>query len=242
MICSVMQPTFLPWVGYFDLIDSSDKFIFYDDVQFVKQSWQTRNRVKTANGILLINIPTEKSSFKTNINEIKIDNRKPWRKKLLKTLFYTYQKSSSFDEVYTFIESFLSKEYDHLFLFNAELIMSISKKIGSTSKFHYSSELPLSKNIRDKRLVDICKSLDCDKYLSTLGSSSYIEETSPGGEFPKNDIQLLYHNYTPVKYTQNFGSFEAYMSIIDLLFNVGFENALIHIKKGHKKFLNSQEI
>ena len=208
MICAVMQPTSFPWIGYFDLIDSSDIFVFYDDVQFVKQSWQVRNRIKTANNIQYINIYSIKNSLLSNINEIKIDNSKPWRKKLLKTLFYAYKKSTYFEEFYSVIEKLLNNDYKFLSNFNQDFIILISEKIGIETKFHKSSDLPKTINNKDKRLVEICNELGCDTYLSTPGASDYIELIKPGGEFTSNNIKLLYQNYTPVEYDQLFGNFE----------------------------------
>ena len=241
-ICCVMQPTFFPWIGYFDLIDSADHFIFYDDVQFVKQSWQTRNRTKTANGVISFNVPVHKNDLISNINEINVDNRKPWNKKLLKTFFYTYQKTTFFKEVYPFFEDILKKEYSKLSDLNGTIITEISNKIGIETKFWLSSNLKSLDKRKDARLVDICKELNCDSYLSTIGSSSYIEEKNPGGEFSNHNINLFYHNYSPVEYAQSFGGFEPYMSVVDLLFNEGFDNSLNIIRKGRKSFLLSNEI
>jgi hypothetical protein len=237
-----MQPTFFPWLGYFDLISKSNFFVFYDDVQFVKQSWQTRNRIKTANGVIFINIPVIKNKLNSKINQIEIDNRKPWGKKIKKTLFYTYQKSLYFEEVYPFFEELLDKQYKKLYEFNSNVIVEICKKIGIETNFYFSSNLSSNKNIKDKRLVDICKELDCNQYLSTIGSSFYIESDSPGGEFIKNQIELFYHNYLPVEYSQNFDKFEPYMSIIDLLFNEGFKKSNIIINQGSEKFIQSKDL
>lgn len=242
MICSVMQPTFFPWLGYFDLILKSDVFVFYDDVQFVKQSWQTRNRIKTANGVIFLNVPTIKTNLDSNINRIEIDNRKPWNSKIKKTLFYTYQKSPFFDEVYPFFEDFLSKKYIFLNEFNSSFIIEICKMIGIDTKFYFSSNLLSKENTKDKRLVDICNELKCNHYLSTIGASSYIEKNTEGGEFVKNNIELSYHNYSPVNYSQSFGEFEPYMSIVDVLFNEGFKNAGKIIKLGSKSFLKSKDL
>ena len=75
-----MQPTYLPWEGYFNLISKADKFIFLDDVQFVKQSWQSRNYILSSNGKLLLSIPIKKHDLSTNINKIKINDNQNWRK------------------------------------------------------------------------------------------------------------------------------------------------------------------
>ena len=240
--CVVMQPTYLPWLGYFDLIDQADVFVFYNDVQYVKQSWQSRNRIITANGVIYISVPVLKMNIGTKIEEIEIDNRKPWKKKLLKTLFYTYQKTPFFKTIYPFFKDFFSTDYQLLSELNISLIKSISSKMYIDTKFYNSSQLSSKKNKKDARLVDISKELQCDSYLSTLGSASYIEAISNGGEFLKKGIDLYYHNFNHPKYNQLNKNFEPYMSIVDLLFNEGFENSLMIIKKGRKKPMKPGDI
>lgn len=231
--CCIMQPTYFPWVGYFDLIDQSDYFVFYDDVQFSKQSWQSRNRIKTANGIININIPIKKAKLNTHLNKIEINNQNHWKKKQLKTLKQAYGKTPFFAEIYSFINTFFEKENVHLSLFNINLITEISKRIGIVVDFICSSELLNSKEgEKDIRLINICKELDCNHYLSTTGAASYINRDIQDGAFSSNKIKLEYHNYYPVEYSQKNGEFEPYLSIIDLLFNVGFGEALFFIRAG----------
>ena len=103
--CVIMQPTYLPWLGYFDLIRQSDIFVFLNDVQFSKQSWQVKNRIKNLNKKLMITIPVKKSSLSTKIDMVLIDNTKNWKKKHLKSIYLAYKKSEFFDEIYPIIEN-----------------------------------------------------------------------------------------------------------------------------------------
>ena len=98
--CVIMQPTYLPWLGYFDLIRQSDIFVFLNDVQFSKQSWQVKNRIKNLSEELMITIPVKKSSLSTKIDMVLIDNTKNWKKKHLKSIYLAYKKSEFFDEIY----------------------------------------------------------------------------------------------------------------------------------------------
>ncbi len=234
-----MQPTFLPWAGYFDLIDSVDKFVFYDDVQFSKQSWQSRNKINTANGIIWLSVPVKKHSLTARINEIEINNSSKWKRKLVKTIYFNYKNTEYFDEVYSIIEPLLNNIPNKLSDLSIEVITEISLKLGMDTNFYKSSELKTFETNRESRLIEICNILESDAYLSTQGSSSYIESNNLGGKFIDSPVSLRYQNYNPKKYQQEFGKFEPYMSIIDVLFNEGLDGTLNIIREGRGKYLTS---
>ena len=238
-----MQPTFFPWVGYFDLIDTADKFVLYDDVQFTKQSWQCRNHIKTANGVTWLTVPLKKHALAAKINQVEINNSKPWVLKLLKTLFYNYQKAPYFNEVYTFIEQiFRDIEYRLLSDLTIEIIREIVTKLGITTDLLLSSAIDGIGELRDEKLVHICQKLGCDNYLSAKGSSLYIEAEQPGGIFSEQNINLRYQNYIHPDYKQNYGKFEPYMSIIDLLFYEGFQCSMEIIRSGRRVSLTTVKL
>lgn len=243
MICAVMQPTYFPWLGYFDLIDQADHFVFYDDVQYVKQSWQSRNKVLTSSGATFLTVPVYKSDLETSIHSIQIDYRKPWVKKHLKTIYFNYGKNDFFDEVYPVIEELLQKQYSNLAEFHIAVITDIAERIGIDTTLIKSSTLPVTLATKDRRLVEICNHLNDSIYISTLGASVYIEKESEGGELKKSGIDLLYHHYEHPLYPQRGSSdFLPYLCIIDLLMNVGFKNSLEVIRTGRRKGLTSSEI
>ncbi len=235
-----MQPTFLPWVGYFDLIDSVDKFVFYDDVQFSKQSWQSRNKINTANGIIWLSVPVKKHNLSMNINEIEINSNSKWNSKLIKTIYYNYKNSDYFDEVYSFIEPMFTHLPSKLSDLSINIIIKIAIKLGVDTEFYKSSELNTNEVHRESRLIEICNILDADAYLSTQGSSIYIESNNLGGKFSDSPIALSYQNYNPKAYRQEFGEFVSYMSIIDVLFNEGLKSTLNIIRKGRGQYLTSE--
>lgn len=243
MICAVMQPTYFPWLGYFDLIDQADHFVFYDDVQYVKQSWQSRNKVLTSSGPTFLTVPVHKSALETTIQNIQIDYRKPWVKKHLKTIYFNYGKNIYFNEVYPVIEDLLQKQYPNLAEFHIAVITDIAVRIGIDTTLIKSSTLPDSIATKDRRLVEICHHLKDSTYISTLGASVYIEKESEGGELKKSGINLLYHHYEHPLYSQGGSSeFLPYLCIIDLLMNLGFENSLNIIRMGRKPGFHSSEI
>ena len=235
VFCAIMQPTYLPWIGYFDLIDSVDKFVFYDDVQFSKQSWQCRNKVQTANGVSWLTVPLQKCDLSTNINKVAINYTKPWVKKQLKTIFYNYSKAPYFDEVYSFLENiFIQNKYHYLADLNISIIKAITVKIGITTELIINSTLSNIETNREKKLIEICLNLECSAYISPLGSSPYLESSNANDEFRSHKIKLMYHNYQHPIYQQKQGEFTPYLSIIDLLFYSGFKESLTLIRQGRK--------
>lgn len=243
MICAIMQPTFFPWLGYFDMIDQSEKFILLDDVQMVKQSWQVRNRIKTANGPLLLSIPIKKklllSERTIKLAEINYDLN--WEEKHLNNINNAYFKSSYFNIVFPKIKSIYDRHIQHLGELNTLFITTIVKEIGIDTEIITSSALDETEGRKDARLTYLCKKVGADKYLSPQGSAVYIESKSPGGNLAENDIDVYYHNYNHPVYKQLYGDFIPYMSIIDLLFNVGFDDALEVIRSGRDRNYPSWE-
>ena len=236
MICVIMQPTYFPWMGYFDLIDQSDTFVFLDDVKLASQSWMVRNRIKTSNGPIFLTVPIskEKNSENILIQNALLANDKPWRKKHLKSIYYEYKKSGFFDEVYPWAEKIINYPTDSLSEFNIQGITLICNLIGLNPTFIRSSTTGIIDLTKDIKLVEICRRYNCEIYLSPQGSSDYLEKKNPGGAFQDSGIDLYYHNYAHPTYPQSHGVFTSHMCILDLLFNVGLENAMKIIRSGRK--------
>lgn len=237
LTCAIMQPTYIPWLGYFDLMDSVDRFIFLDDVQWAKWSWQVRNRIKTQQGELFLTIPIkkgEKSRLETKIYEAQINDTENWRERHLKSIFTAYRKSPFFREIFPFLEKLLNAPVTNLGPFTLNIITAIAAKIKIQPEFLRSSSLKNLEGKRDVRLVKMCEMMGCSRYISPQGSAVYLEEESPGGAFAKNHIELYYHNYHHPIYEQLYGEFLPNMSVIDLLFGEGFAQARQIIRSGRK--------
>jgi hypothetical protein len=235
-ICAVMQPTYIPWLGYFDLIDQVDSFVFLDDVQMEKNSWQLRNRIKTAQGELYLSMSRKKNKGDQLllIKDTEINDTSRWREKHIKSMETAYRKTEFFEDVFPFIESLINEKTINLSEFNINIIKSIADKIGITTDYHISSKLTDIQGTKDQRVVLICKAIGCNVYLSPKGAAEYIDRKKPGGEFPENNILLFYHEYEHPVYTQLYGEFLPSMSIVDLLFNEGFEKSLGIIRNGRR--------
>lgn len=237
MKIAIMQPTYIPWLGYFDLMDSVDKFVFLDDVKLVKCSWHVRNRIKTSQGGLYLTVPIRrtKGRDKLILDKTIITNSGPWQKKHLKSMFFAYRKAEFFDEIYAFIEETINKDIILLSDFNINFIISLCRMVGIKKEFILSSNLENIFGEKDMRLISLCQSLGGSEYLSPQGSAAYINRESPGGEFPKSDVTLFYQNYQHPRYRQLYGDFISHMSIIDLLFNHGFDESLKILRSGRRE-------
>jgi hypothetical protein len=227
---AIMQPTYLPWIGYFDMIDQSDHFVFLDSVQFNKRSWQQRNRVKSPEGVSWLTVPVlTKGRRHQHINEVEITNNKSFQETHIKTITHLYSKAPFFAQYIEDFSSILHKSHQFLADLNIELIGWLCTKLGIEIEMSRSSLLGVDGK-RTELLVNICKALSADHYISAEGSREYIEESNL---FSQSDIRLTYHSYDHPKYQQRFGEFVPYLSIVDLLFNEGPASLSI-IYKGRK--------
>lgn len=242
-IVVVMQPTFFPWLGYFDLIDQADVFIFYNDVQYERRSWQNRNRINCAHGEMFITLPVKKGNLKDSINSKIILLDDIWKKKFFKTLKSSYSKSPYFEEVIEWLENMLLMNFIFLDEFNITLIKSICQKIGiHDTTFVLSSDFQLKSNQRTEKLVELTEINNGNIYLSTIGSKDYLLSDGADKKFQQKGIQLLFHNYSPIVYNTLYKPFRPYMSILDCLFNCGFSECLSVIRAGRRESLSPENL
>jgi hypothetical protein len=222
-----MQPTYLPWLGYFELIISSEVFIFFDDVQFEKKSWQQRNRIKTPNGELMLVVPVKTSGARfQKINETLIDNSDNWKRKHLKSIEVNYRKAPYFDKYFPKLEKIYAKDFEKLIDLNSEIIKFVLDELRVKTKLVYSSEIK-ARSGRDEKIIDICKGVGADELYDAAGAEEILDKTK------YDEIKLVFQDYKHPVYNQLHGDFVPYMSVIDLLFNEG-EKSLEIIKSGVK--------
>jgi hypothetical protein len=235
MKCAIMQPTFNPWVGYFDMINTVDVFVFLDDVQLARRSWQVRNRIRTPAGVQFATIPVQKSVHRDR--QLILDARlvdSDWREKLVRTLRLSYRHASGYDQSMGLVEELLLNPATLLADYNINIVERIARVLGIHTRLLRSSALQGIAGSKDERLANICQVLGADSYLSAAGSADYIEAESPGGVFPARNIALSYQHYTPVEYPQVHGEFVPYLGIFDLLLNAGLEAAPAIISAGNE--------
>lgn len=226
MIVAIHQPQYLPWLGYFDKIERCDTFVFLDNVQFKKNEWQNRNKIKTAEKWQWLSVPVI-HKFPQNINDVEINNTVPWGKKHLNALITNYSKAPFFKEHIEFFEETYEREWRLLSDINVHIIRYLVKALGiSGKKLELASQYE-SREGRTERLLDLCHRLGADGYLSGKDGAKYLDVE----EFEKRGIRVIFQDYEHPSYSQLFGDFEPYLSVIDLLFNCGPESLSI-LKKG----------
>jgi hypothetical protein len=226
MIVSIHQPQYLPWLGYFDKIARCDIFIFLDNVQFKKNEWQNRNKIKTDQKWQWLSVPVI-HSFGQKINEVEINDTVRWGKKHLQALATNYSKAPFFKEHLDFFMKTYGQEWRRLLDINLHLIHYLVKALDiSDKKFRLASEYQ-SREGPTERLVDLCKLVGAEVYLSGQDGAQYLDLD----EFKKEGIQVIFQSYKHPLYPQLFGEFEPYLSVVDLLFNCGPESLSI-LRKG----------
>lgn len=217
MIVSIHQPNFIPWAGYFYKIIQSDIFVLLDDVQFTKNSYQNRNRIKTARGAAWLTVPVlTKGHFQELMNEILINNDVEWRKKHWRTIVENYNRSPYLALYREYFADLYSQEWISLVDLNEAIIRHLATELGLETEIIKSSQLDV-KGSGTERLIRICQALGGDTYLSGHGGKKYLDERLFGEE----EIDLTYYDFAPPVYPQGYGHFIPGLSIIDLIFNCG---------------------
>jgi hypothetical protein len=224
----ISQPHCYPWMGHMKLLHISDVFVIRDDVQLEKSSWQTRNRIKGQNGPVFLTIPVyTKGKSDQRIKDVQIDNSVNWRQKHLGVLQSQYAKAPHRNEVIDLLAPLMSQKWELLMDFTMSVTKAICGAIGIQPNFRFATEMELIGN-KTECLVNICRQFGAVRYVSANGSAAYIEDQ----KFIDAGIKLEYLNYNPPEYPQLYGEFLPYMSVLDLLCNVGFAQALEYILKG----------
>lgn len=216
MIVAVHQPQYLPWIGYFDKMRRADVFCYLDDVQYKKNEWQNRNRIKTAQNWQWLTVPV-RYRFPEKINEVQINNTIRWNKKHLQALVTNYSRAPYFNAYISIFEDVFSDAWDLISDLNIHLIERLKDALQLQEKNTIiSSQLELRQEPTE-RLIDICKALGADTYLAGQGAADYMDLT----RFEKNGLKVIMQDFKHPVYPQLFKEFQSHLSIVDLLFNCG---------------------
>jgi hypothetical protein len=229
VIIAIHQPQYLPWLGYFDKMDRADAFCYLDNVQYKKNEWQNRNRLKTAQGRQWIAVPV-RYRFPQKMIEVTVNDAVNWRRKHLQAMLTNYRKAPFFNEHYPAYEAVLQNDLISIVDLNICMIEQIRKILGLDEKpVVRASELSASDDPTG-RLVDICRHFGGDTYLAGQDGKNYMDMA----QFQESGIKVVTQEYNHPEYPQCFGEFEPHMSIIDLIFNCGPDSLSI-IRKGRRE-------
>ncbi len=214
---AILQSNYIPWKGYFHIIQKVDHFVFLDTAQYTIRDWRNRNQIKTPEGLKWLTVPTN-GTQSMKINEVKIDNSTDWRKKHLKTFEKNYKKCRYFKQYFELLQNILMrKSWKNLSDLNQLLIKEITKMLCIKTTFSDSKELELLEG-KNSKIISIIQQLNGDHYITGPAARSYIDENI----FSLNDIKVEFmdYSYYPV-YNQPWGKFTHNVSILDLFFCEG---------------------
>jgi hypothetical protein len=213
---AIVQSNYIPWKGYFDMIAAVDEFILYDDVQFTKNDWRNRNKIKTPKGLEWITIPVGQG-IKRRIRDVELPDHR-WQQKHWKTLTSNYHKAPCFDEIAEVFEPlYLHRHFDTLSQLNRTFIQAVCAYLDIATKISNSWDYEFMEG-RVHRLVHICSQAGATEYVSGSAAKDYLSE----GLFSVEGIKLTWFDYAGYpEYPQLWGGFDHSVTILDLLFNCG---------------------
>jgi hypothetical protein len=213
----ILQPGYLPWLGFFEQLYRCHIFVLYDDVQFEKGSWRNRNRIKTPNGSQWLTVPVlSKGKGFPLIKDIMINSSVLWQKKHIKAITQNYTKAPFFNLYADVLFEILNRPWKYLIDLDVELIFWIVKELQISTPIVLSSELGVSGSSVN-RLIGIVHALGGNHFYEGSAGRKYIDE----GLFEAEGISVSFQDYHHPKYPQLNGSFISHLSIVDLLFNCG---------------------
>lgn len=214
MKACIHQPQFIPYLGFFNKVLQCDVYVVLDDVKAVDNDFTNRNRLKSPQGVYWLTIPVKKKN--TIIKEIEISYNIPWISKHLKSITQ-YGRAQFFNSYYPNIEKkYKKKQWELVMDIDMEFLKWLFDILEINVEIVYSSNLNV-KSMKTQRLVDICKAIGADVYLSGIGGKNYLDLIL----FEKEGIKVEFQNFKHPVYPQRFGGFIENLSIIDLLFNCG---------------------
>jgi hypothetical protein len=216
----VLQPGYLPWLGYFDLLQKADIFVHYDDVQFDKHGWRNRNRVKGPNGTIWLTVPIRHSGRTgQSILEVEIDDREDWRRRHLSTIAQSYARARFTGAIVPRLRNIIENPWPRLVDLDLALIDWLAAEMGIATPRYRASELDIGGD-RNERLINLCRHFRATRYISGNAAQDYLDQA----RFAAAGIEVVWHNYAHPSYTQQHGLFVPYLSVLDLILNVGEES------------------
>jgi len=228
----ILQPSYIPWKGFFDQIRKSDVFVFFDTVQYDKRGWRNRNKIKTPHGVNWLTIPVHAKGSHAGllIKDVEVQDRS-WAEAHLQTLRHSYRKAPCFDAEFPWIETMLldaARNHTHISKIDAEITETIARYLGITAtRFVFASDLPVDVDDPSRRLMEIVRHLGGDVYLSGPSAKSYLDTAM----FESAGITVEWMSYNYPETPQLYPPFTHEVSILDLILNVGSTEAGSYIWK-----------
>lgn len=216
--CVVLQPGYLPWLGFFEQLHRADEFVFLDDVQFDKHGWRNRNRIKGPEGPQWLTVPVRVGGQdRPRISEVEIDStQRRWPAKHLQSLRSNYAPCPFFGWLYPELEEVLQQPWERIVDLDIALVERLCDLLGLRRSMRRCSSLDIAGE-RCERLVKICHQLDCERYYSGAAARDYLDVAL----FERGRIAVEFQDFIHPEYPQRYGAFCPHLSVVDLMFNCG---------------------
>jgi hypothetical protein len=214
MKLAIMQPYFFPYIGYFALINATDKFVIYDDVSYIKNGWINRNRIKIGDKANYMTVAVTNANMNFLINQVRIVNFDIFVSKFLKTIKINYQKAPEFHNILNMLEAIFSVKFGYINQLNLVIIEKVMKYLGIEKDILLSSKIEKDIQLKSQRkVIDICKRLNATEYINLIGGLNlYSKEL-----FKENGIILSFIKVKDISYFQGKSNFIPNLSIIDVM-------------------------
>ena len=223
MILTAHQPVYLPWLGLFHKIALADKFVFFNQVQYLPKDWMNRNKIKSVSGEILLTVPVLRKGYRNKkTSEIEINNETNWQEKHLKTIMQNYKKAQFFDNYIGFFEKVYSKKWQYLSDLNEHMLRWFLEKLEINVEFLKASDFDFS-GTKSDLVLDMCKKLNVSTYIFGKLGEDYAEIDN----FKNAGVNVVFQNYIHPTYKQLHKDFISNLSVLDLLFNCGSKSSEI---------------
>lgn len=216
---AILQSSYIPWKGYFDLMNSVDEFILYDDVQYTKRDWRSRNQIKTANGLKWLSIPIEvKSKFHQRVRDARVSDRR-WGQSHWGAILAAYREAPYFKTYKDIFEPlYLNQTSEELSQINHAFLSAICRVLGITTTLRFSMEYDFQPAGKNEQLIHLCRQAGATEYISGPAAKDYMSVS----EFEAQGLSVRFFDYSGYpEYQQKYPPFEHAVSVLDLLFNEG---------------------
>ena len=226
MKVAIHQPHYLPWLGYFAKWAAADVFVLLDTVQYEKNGFQNRNRIKTRDGARWVTVPV-RARLGMTIRDVPVDDDRPWRRRHLATIEQAYAKSAHLDRFHASLVTFYDHAWSQLGPLATKNARWLADALGITTPVKLASELGVTATDATARLVDLCRAVGGTTYLAGRDGAAYMDR----GRFADAGIRVLQQRYEHPEYAQAHGPFVPFLSALDLLLMHGDE-ALAIVRSG----------
>ncbi len=217
MILTAHQPVYLPWIGLFHKIALADKFVFFNEVQYLPKDWMNRNKIKTATGEIWLTVPVLRKGYREHkTSEIEINNSTNWKKKHLQSILMNYRKAPFFEDYAPFFEDVYNKEWQYLADLNEHMLKWFLEHLNIKVEFLKASDFDFQ-GTKSDLVLDMCMQLGAKAYIFGSLGKDYAKID----DFTKAGISVIFQDYKHPTYQQMHGDFISHISVIDLLFNCG---------------------